>query len=243
MEMLKSNEYLDYTKEVLNNGKLRSLRAGCFIGATPPFGFSKEKLPHKGWKLVPIDHEAKAVQRIFHLYCEEGLGYNAIRTQLKREGFVNRNGSFITEKFVRYALQNEHYIGKIVWGKRKEAKVLRDGKLVKVIILNPTPLIFEGQHDGIISEELFYKAQERLSAAQKPAPRTRSLSNPLAGLVRCKSCGRVMVKRTTTTKAHLSSKRVSEPDKEKLWKTLREAKYIQLILSCFLMLRGREPDV
>ena len=225
MEMLKSNEYLDYTKEVLGNGKLRSLRAGCFIGAFPPFGFDKEKLPHKGWKLVPVEHEAKAVQRIFQLYCEEDLGYSAIATQLKKEGYTNRSGLFITQKFVRYALQNEHYIGKIVWGKQKEAKVLRDGKLVKVVILNPNPYIFEGQHEAIISEELFDKAQEKLNSVAKPTPRTKSLTNPLASLVRCKSCGKVMVRRTAYKTNRTSSKRVKEPDKEKLWKTLREAKY------------------
>lgn len=224
MEMIKSNDYLDYVKEVLGNGRLRSLRSGCFIAKEAPFGFAKEKLPHKGHKLVPVAEEVEIVQQIFKMYIEEGLSIHAIVIRLKKEGILNRGGSSFTRHSLGVMLSNHHYLGKIVWAKRKNIKILQDGKLVKRRIKNPNPLIFDGLHDSIISEETFAQAQEKLKATVDSMPRTTVPVNPLAGLIRCKSCGRVMIRQHTAKERYSTIKRAKEPNKEKLSKVLREAK-------------------
>lgn len=224
MEMIKSNDYLDYVKEVLGNGRLRSLRSGCFIAKEAPFGFAKEKLPHKGYKLVPVDHEVEIVQQIFKMYIEEGLSIYAIVLKLEKEGIVNRIGTSFTRHALGVMLSNHHYIGKLVWAKKKNIKVLQDGKLVKRRVKNPNPLIFEGLHEPIISEDTFYLAQEKLKATVDSMPRTSVPVNPLAGLIRCKSCGKVLIRKYTEKERYATIKRAKEPNKEKLSKVMREAR-------------------
>ena len=59
-------------------------------------------------------------------------------------------------------LENVHYIGCVRWNWRKTIKIIEDQEIRK---LRPKAkvdeyLVFEGKHDGIISEEQFYKARE-----------------------------------------------------------------------------------
>lgn len=225
MEMLKSNDYLDYVKEVLDNGRMRSLRNGCFIGAETPFGYDKEKLEHKGYKLVPIPEEAEIVKRIFDLYLNEGLGTVAIAKYLSKEGIKTREDCNFGHEYVKRILTNQHYIGKLVWAKRKTIKVLENGRLVKKTITNSAPIIVDGKHDAIISLEQYEAAQEKIALHPSAnTPRTSEVKNPLAGLVSCKKCGKAMVRKKGTGKDRSTYKRVREPNKADLMAVIQEAK-------------------
>ena len=39
MELSQGNDYLEYTKEILNRGRIASVREGNFIGSIAPFGY------------------------------------------------------------------------------------------------------------------------------------------------------------------------------------------------------------
>lgn len=224
MEMVKSNDYLEYVKEVLDNGKLRSLKNGCFIGSETPYGFSKEKLEHKGYKLVPIEDEVKIIKMIFDLFLE-GLGTVALANYLMKEEIKTREGNYFSPNYIRSILTNQHYIGKLVWGKRKTIKVLENGKIVKKNITNENPIIVDGKHDAIISETQFKQAREKLDNHYSAnTPRTTEVKNPLAGLVTCKKCGKAMIRKGYVKSKNTTYKRVQEPDKEKLMSVLQEAK-------------------
>ena len=78
--------------------------------------------------------------------------------------------------------------------------IVEDGEIVKI---RPKAkigeyLIYEGKHEGIVSEELFKAAQERMGKNPRTKPTTK-VRNPLAGLLYC-HCGRAMTYRTHKNK-------------------------------------------
>ena len=89
-------------------------------------------------------------------------------------------------------LQNVHYIGKVKWNWRKTIDIVEEGEIIKT---RPKAkigeyLIYEGRHEGIVSEELFNAAQEKMGRNHREKAKTK-VRNPLAGLLWCK-CGRAM---------------------------------------------------
>ena len=86
-------------------------------------------------------------------------------------------------------LENVHYIGCVRWNWRKTIKIIEDQEIKK---LRPKAkineyLVFEGKHDGLISEELFYKARE-IKGNRHRTPGNLTLQNPFSGIMYCK-CG------------------------------------------------------
>jgi hypothetical protein len=60
-------------------------------------------------------------------------------------------------------------------------------------------MLVDGLHEPIISEELFYRANERKSK-NVPLKKSNELKNPLAGIFFCGKCGRAMKLRTGDSK-------------------------------------------
>jgi hypothetical protein len=89
-------------------------------------------------------------------------------------------------------LENVHYIGCVRWNWRKTIKIIEDQEIRK---LRPKAkvdeyLIFEGKHDGIISEEQFNQARE-IKGKRHRTKQDLTLKNPFSGLMFCK-CGAKM---------------------------------------------------
>ena len=196
-ELKRGNEYLEYTKKILQRGTLLSVKEGNYVGSTPPFGFDKDirvdgkKVCHT---LKENKAEADVVRMIFDWYVNEDIGTHLICRRLEALGILTRNGSKRWYDSTIYRiLENVHYIGKVRWNFRKTIKIVEDQKIIKK---RPKPeveeyLTFEGKHDPIVSDEIFHKAQ--LIKGSKPRAKTdQTLKNPLSGLVFCKcghSCG------------------------------------------------------
>ena len=192
-ELKRGNEYLEYTKKILQRGTLLSVKEGNYVGSTPPFGFDKDvridgkKVCHT---LKENKAEADVVRMIFDWYVNEDIGVHLICRRLENLGIKTRNGSKRWYGSTIYRiLENVHYIGKVRWNFRKTVKIIEDQKVVKK---RPKPeveeyLVFEGKHDPIISDELFYKAQT-IKGSKPRAKTDQTLKNPLSGLVFCK-CG------------------------------------------------------
>jgi hypothetical protein len=93
-------------------------------------------------------------------------------------------------------LTNPVYIGKLRWGGRAQVKKVIGGEVVTVRPRAKSPLIVDGKHEAIISEDTYFLAQKLLSAnSTPPIPGSRELRNPLAGLIVCGVCGRTMIRR------------------------------------------------
>lgn len=201
-ELKRGNEYLEYYKKIQARGKLASVREGNYVGSVAPFGFDRiKKLYPDGkrhyWTLTEKKEEADVVRMIFNWFCKDGIGVSNICRRLERLGVAAKSGNIKwTPGAIYNILENVHYIGYVRWNWRKVVKIIEDQE---VKVLRPHAkvgeyLIFEGKHEGIVSEELFERAKE----IRGKAPRNQvdlSLKNVLGGLIFCK-CGHTLVHNT-----------------------------------------------
>lgn len=205
-ELKRGHEYLEYYKEIQARGRLASVRDGNYIGSVAPYGFDRIKKPYPDgkrhyWTLTEKKEEADVVRNIFHWFCDEGLGVSNICRRLESLMVANKTGKV---KWVPGAiyniLENVHYIGYVRWNWRKVIKIIKDQEIK---VLRPHAkvgeyLIFEGKHDGIVSEELFERAKE--IRGNKPKHKTdTSLKNVLSGLIFCE-CGHTLIHNTYVNK-------------------------------------------
>lgn len=193
-ELKRGNEYLEYFKKIQARGRLASVKDGNYIGSTAPFGFDRiqktegKKTYHT---LIERKDQADIVRMIFNWYCEEDIGVTAICRRLENIGAKTKTGCSIWKPSIIFSiLENHHYIGCTRWNWRKTIKIIEDQEIKK---LRPKAkvdeyLVFEGKHDGIISEELFYKARE-IRGKRHRTRRDLTLKNPFSGIMFCKKCG------------------------------------------------------
>lgn len=224
MELTQGNEYLEYTKTILNRGKKLSLEEGKFIYSTAPFGYEREKL-EKGFKLVPHKEEAEVVKMMFELFIES-MSTHELAHYLNQQGIKSRSGKLWNYGMVKNILENETYYGMLVHEKRKVIKKLIDGEqIVKFRPRQENYLIIKGMHQPLISKEIFELAQNKIkNHPNSKVGQNRELKNPLAGLVFCAYCGRSLVRNPCTRKTERHKIRKYEINKLELAQFLREHK-------------------
>lgn len=193
-ELKRGNEYLEYTKKILQRGTLLSVKEGNYVGSKPPYGFDKD-IRVNGKKtchtLKENKEEADVVRMIFNWYVNDDIGTHQICRRLEALGIRTRTGVKRWKDSTIYRiLENVHYIGKVRWNYRKTVKIVEDQQVIKKRPKPPVDeyLVFDGKHDPIISEELFNKAQE-IRGSKHRTKTDNTLKNPLSGLVFCKRCG------------------------------------------------------
>lgn len=197
-ELKRGNEYLEYSKKIMNNGRLLSVSQGNFIGNTAPYGYEKIVImegKRKCHTLAINEEEANVVRMIFDLYVNKDCGHRTICNYLDGMGIKPTKGKYWAPPTIKDMLANVHYIGKVRWNWRKAVTIVEDSE-----ILQKRPrkkpgeyLLYDGKHEAIISEELFNAAQEKHGKNTKVKATTK-LQNPLAGLIFCQ-CGRAMIYR------------------------------------------------
>lgn len=198
-ELLRGNDYLEYTKEVLFAGRVAAAKRGCYTSATAPYGFDRKKVG-KDW-VLEANEDADAVRLMFEWYVKEDLSLGALARRLDEYGFRPPDGKKWARESIREMLKNVHYIGKIRFNNRHRVVVVEDGTRVQKMrkSADEDVIISEGKHDGIVDPELFHAAVNRL----KNNPRTwadgAELVNVLAGVLVCAECGRVMISRSSKT--------------------------------------------
>lgn len=192
-ELKRGNEYLEYFKKIQARGKLASVKNGNYVGSVAPYGFDRVTIPEgklTRYTLKEKKSEADVVRMVFNWYCTEDIGVTAICRRLEELEIKTKNGNKHWRPFNIFSmLENVHYIGCVRWNWRKTIKIIEDQE---IRMLRPKAkvdeyLIFEGKHDGIISEELFHKAAE-IKGKRHRTKRNLSLKNPFSGIMYCK-CG------------------------------------------------------
>lgn len=208
-ELMRGNEYLEYTKKIMARGRLLSVQQGNFIGTKPPYGYDKDiimegKKKCHTLKINPA--EADVVRMVFDMYVNQDMGRVNIAHHLNNLGVPTRTGALWTQDTLKTMLENDHYIGKVRWNWRKTITIVEDGEIKKVRPKTEVGeyLVYDGKHPAIISEELFKAAREKQGKNHRAKPTTK-VRNPLAGLLFCQ-CGRAMSLRTY--KSHNSPPRL-----------------------------------
>lgn len=196
-ELKRGNEYLNYFKKISLRGKLDSVREGNYIGSVAPYGFRRitkengKKICHT---LEERKDQADIVRLIFEWYCKGDIGVTAICRRLEAMHVKTPGGGTIWKTPMIFTiLENVHYIGCVRWDWRKTIKIIKDQEIKK---LRPKAkigeyLVFNGKHDGIVSEEIFNRAKE-IRGNRHRARTDTSLKNPLSGILICKRCGSKM---------------------------------------------------
>lgn len=196
-ELKRGNDYLNYYKKIQKRGRLLSVSQGNYLGSAPPYGFDKIKVKD-GKKECPTlkenPKEANIVRMIFDMYGNKGMGRTSICYKLDDMGVKPPKGEHWAPGAVREMLMNIHYIGKVKWNWRPVVTVVEDGEFKKTRPQGNVEeyLVFEGRHSGIVDQELFDRVQERIGNNHRATSRVK-LRNPLAGIMFCRKCGKVMV--------------------------------------------------
>lgn len=194
-ELMRGNDYLKYAKKILNRGRLLSVSQGNYLGSIPPYGYDKifvmdgkRKCP----TLKENKEQADIVRLIFDLYVNKDMGRTNIAHHLDNMGIKAPKGEYWSPPALKDMLENVHYIGKVKWNWRKTMTIVEDSEILQT---RPKAkigeyLIYEGKHNGIITEEMFNAAREKQGRNHRAKAKTK-IRNPLAGLLYCK-CGRAM---------------------------------------------------
>ena len=151
---------------------------------TPPFGYvMKDK------RLVVVPHEAEIVRMIFEKFASKELSMRGLAIYLGELGIKSKRGNAFHNRTVAYILNNPVYIGKTRWTPTGKAKFNYN---------HPDSIIADGEHEAIISEELWDKAQVITKKNKELFPyRTRSdakIVTWLHGLIRCGTCDKRLVR-------------------------------------------------
>lgn len=203
-ELERGNDYLNYTKKILNRGRLLSVAAGNYIGNVAPYGYDKAWVMDGKRKCptLKINEETGPVVRmIFDMYGNKNMGRTRICRYLDDNHIQPPKGKYWSPLSVKEMLSNVHYIGKVRWNWRKTVTVVEDGQYVKTRPKQKIGeyFIYDGKHEAIVSEELFNRVQDRIGNNPRVKP-TVKLRNPLSGLLYC-HCGRAMTMRTYSRNA------------------------------------------
>jgi len=194
-ELKRGNDYLKYTKKILNRGKHLSIAQGNYIYSIPPYGFDKTYVMD-GKKKCPTlkenPEQANAVRMIFDMYGNKGMGRTAICYRLDELGVKPPKGEHWAPTAIKEMLKNVHYIGKIKENYRPNVDIVEDGEIKKTRPTVSEYVIYEGRHEGIVSQELFDKVQERIGKNHRATTRVK-LRNPFASILHCRTCGSAVV--------------------------------------------------
>ena len=172
------------------NGRKEKARQGGWNGGFAPYGyFLKDK------QLFIQENEADAVRIIFDKFANTNMGFTKIAKYLNLQGIekISRANGTLTQwstHFVRMIIDNPVYCGKIAFGRRAREKVKGTKNEYK-----QTPqenyILAEGQHEAIISEELWNLAHEKreLTGVKSPSKIGRDRAHLLSGILKCPKCG------------------------------------------------------
>ena len=156
-------------------------KRGKWLGSRPPYGYLGD---HDKKQLVVCEEEAERVRTIFRMYLRLG-SVNAVAKRINDLGWMKKGYRAKTgrvtpprqyrDKDVHSILRNVTYLGKVEF----------NGEL------------YEGEHEAIVSEELFARVQSVLTskACGRGRRRGRNPEYLLQGIAWCGLCG----KRITTT--------------------------------------------
>lgn len=195
-ELMRGNDYLEYTKKILTRGKELSLRSGWFINAVVPYGYEREWVMEGSRKrptLKIVEEDAKVVRMVFDWYVNENLGATKISQKLNAMGIKARKGGLWKKSSVVNILKNEHYLGKVVIKKHIDVNTVQDQEIIKKCVFNEEFEVVDGKHPAIIDEEIFYKANNKIHSYPSVKP-NETLQNPYASVLKCE-CGKTMLRK------------------------------------------------
>ena len=172
-------------------GRKQKAQSGGWNGGFAPYGYKLEN-----GQLIVQENEAEVIREIYSLYVNTAYGPSKIATEInKKYKKVPRSNGYLTKftmAIVKDILDNPVYAGRIAYGRHTTAKI--DGKRNEFHIIKQTDtkkiIVSEGQHDAIVSLDLWEAAQEKRKANAKTKEKIdKEHEYFLSGILKCPSCG------------------------------------------------------
>lgn len=175
------------------NGRREKARQGKWNGGPPPYGYMI-----KDGVLQIEEDEAKIVKMVFEMYTTTKIGYTGIAKYLNLQGITKKKRkesdvTIFSGRFIQILLDNPVYCGKIAYGRRMREKVKGKKNEYRVVAKKDFS-ITEGQHEAIVSEEIWEKAHsKRINTGVKFASKSgQDRAYLLTGILKCPKCGSSM---------------------------------------------------
>ena len=175
------------------NGRREKARQGGWNGGFAPYGYYL-----KDNKLLIQETEAEAIRIIYDKFGNSDIGLGGIAKYLNLQGIKKiprQNGKLETwsSHFIRLILDNPVYCGKIAYGRRTREKVKGTKNEYKQVHTDDY-ILEDGQHEAIISEELWQKvhAKRLATGVKQPSKIGKDRAHLLTGLLKCPICGSSM---------------------------------------------------
>ncbi|MHC1723201.1 MAG: recombinase family protein [Aminipila sp.] len=166
-------------------GMKQRARTGLWNGGVV-LGYKSVLVNENNTRLEVVPEEAVTIRKIFELYSS-GKGLKAITNQINHEGYKTKKGNMFGTGGVKDILMNPTYTGKIRYNVRENwGEKRRKG-------INKNPIIVDGEHEAIITIELWDKVQEMYKLKAGKPKKTFESNYILTGLMKCPECGASMV--------------------------------------------------
>ncbi len=182
-------------------GRVEKARQGRYNGGQAPYGYRISQATNKSEKgiLEINEEEAPLIRLIFDRYVNHEKGDGRVAEYLANHGYtktIRENGKliYIDESFVGRVIRNEVYCGEMVYGKRKNVKNSKTGKVSTHLRGTSEWYRSEGLHEAIISKELFEKAQaiRKRNTSYQPKVYGTLHASIFSGILVCPECGSPM---------------------------------------------------
>ena len=194
-ELFMSRREYKMIKRRMDRGREQAVVEGNYMGAYRPYGY--DILKTKAFRtLVPNEDEAPIVKKIFEWTVKENITPRKIAERLDSMGVPTYSGdpewSIATIKTI---LTNPTYMGKVRWNDRMQVKTMVDGQVVRSRPRSNHSdryMEYDGKHkqNALVDEETFKAASARFHSDKTKS--NLKLQNPLAGIMFCKNCQKVM---------------------------------------------------
>ena len=153
------------------------------LQTNPSFGYNVSDN-----KLIVNESEANVVRMIFEQYAVDNLPMMQIARNVNALNVKTKRGRHFENRTIYYILNNPVYIGKLRYTPGRRNSYNFD---------DPNTILVDGQHEPIISIDLWNSTQIKLAKNAKwKKPKQHIDMNPkhwTKGLIRCKECGCTMV--------------------------------------------------
>lgn len=174
-------------------GRKQKAREGKWNGGFAPYGYYLDK-----GELKIAEDEAETIKLIFDMYINTNMGANGIAKYLNQHGIAKKprqNGTLDTfsAHFIKQAIKNPVYCGKIAFGRRKTEKINGTRNEYHIVRQSEYP-IYDGIHEAIVSVENWEIAQQKIKRLGVKREKIYNLDHEhlLSGILRCPVCGAAM---------------------------------------------------
>lgn len=203
------NEYFEFNlfmsrreyaaiKRRMQNGRVRSVKDGYYVGSVPPYGWKRIRAKDgKHYTLAEDETEAPVLKLMYDFIGNKHYGYQKTCSALTKMGLFSRNGSPFCPSTVKGIIGNPVNIGMIRWNYRPTKKSVVSGIVEKSRpkANNSDYILVKAEHNGCVSPELFQRANTPYRGTNAPIRTDRPIQNLFAGLLYCSECGRIMVRK------------------------------------------------